>query len=191
MDLRRCNGISIVEIIVVVAIIAVISAITFPLWASSKQKAHEAETVLSLKQLWIALELYRQDYDGASKFVGTGHELGLPNQDGFAELRTTLKLKWHKKSDRKAYGPVFYPADQSDLVPGYESFLATKLRRWTNYNRAHENLSVIVGDFNHTETCGQFPVETCFFKGFGITLDGSSKRKQAAGNIHTCEWWEK
>ncbi|MCC7228821.1 MAG: prepilin-type N-terminal cleavage/methylation domain-containing protein, partial [Fimbriimonadaceae bacterium] len=96
----RCKAFSFVEVLVVIAIIVVVTAISFPIWAAAKKRAKESGTIANLKQTWVSIELYRQDYDGSGKSVGDGHDLGLPNQDGFAVLLSKLNLNWWRVPGR-------------------------------------------------------------------------------------------
>lgn len=54
---------TLIELLVVISIIAILAAILFPVFASAREKARQAESISNLKQLAIAFQLYTQDYD--------------------------------------------------------------------------------------------------------------------------------
>ncbi len=100
-------------------------------------------------------------------------------------------IEWWHQGDKIGYGPIYYPIDKSDLVSSSHSkFLDQRLKEWLDYSGRNEASSIIIGDFNHTDGCAQFPDKFCLFKGFGLTLNGSIVRKRATGEIHSVEWWE-
>lgn len=72
---------SLVEILVVLVIIAALTAIAFPVLARVREHGRRSACMANLKQIGIALNLYRQDYDGAEPMKGArlSHSaLGLP-----------------------------------------------------------------------------------------------------------------
>src|SRR5438876_3640768 len=57
---------TLIELLVVIAIIAILAAILFPVFAAARSKARSAACVSNLKQIGLALSMYRQDYDGTN-----------------------------------------------------------------------------------------------------------------------------
>src|SRR5688572_21323462 len=58
------QGFTLIELLVVIAIIAILAAILFPVFAQARGKARQTSCLSNLKQLGLAFEQYKQDYDG-------------------------------------------------------------------------------------------------------------------------------
>lgn len=74
----RRTAFTLIELLVVIAIIAILAAILFPVFASAKQSAKQTVCIIHIRQLGMALTLYRVDYDDmwapASNTVSAGPE---------------------------------------------------------------------------------------------------------------------
>src|SRR3989442_716208 len=68
------TGFTLIELLVVIAIIAILAAILFPVFAQAREKARQTACLSNMKQLSLALEMYRTDYDGRNPGPGdTAH----------------------------------------------------------------------------------------------------------------------
>jgi len=78
-------GFTLIELLVVIAIIAILAAILFPVFAQAREQARKASCQSNLKQLSLAVGMYRQDYDETYPFGGWR-----PNADGTWDWQNTV-----------------------------------------------------------------------------------------------------
>ena len=179
------------ELLAVIVIISIVAALTYPAWQNSKVQAAERVTESNLHQAFIAVELYRQDYDGGGSTFGSSSALGLPNREGFVSLLKKSGIVWWIGKDIYGYGPIYYPWDKSEKTSDMtDEFWNSQMSAWLAYNKKYQGQSVMIGDFNHTLGCGVTPVYTCLMKGQGIQFDGSLRRREAVGSVFQPSWWE-
>jgi prepilin-type N-terminal cleavage/methylation domain-containing protein len=80
---RRNRAFTLVEVLVVIVIILALAALIFPVFARAKENARRGVCQSNLRQIGIAVLLYRQDYDGMDPEKGShlSHsQLGLPHR---------------------------------------------------------------------------------------------------------------
>ena len=58
------NAFTLIELLVVIAIISILASILFPVFARTRENARAASCLSNMKQMGLAIEMYKQDYDG-------------------------------------------------------------------------------------------------------------------------------
>ncbi len=64
------GGFTLIELLVVIAIIAILAAILFPVFAQAREKARTASCSSNARQMGLAINMYKQDYDERFPFGG-------------------------------------------------------------------------------------------------------------------------
>lgn len=59
----KSRAFTLIELLVVIAIISILAAILFTVFARAREKARQATCISNLKQIGLALAMYRGDYD--------------------------------------------------------------------------------------------------------------------------------
>ena len=179
------RGFTLGEILVVIGIIAVVAAISFPVFASSKNSAHEATCLNNLRQIYGAVSLYRSDHDGEGVY-GEASKMGLP-----PTLVTLVHTKMIVETTLHCTGeplprmalPLYMRFWQDDDVE------AGMKNSWSAYVQEAGSNAILVGDTNH-RTAGKprlAPFVTHF--GIGLHLDGHVSRRSAQGDWGDLYWW--
>jgi len=65
---RNRSGFTLIELLVVIAIIALLAAILFPVFAQAREKGRRASCTSNLRQIGLAIAMYRQDYDQVNPY---------------------------------------------------------------------------------------------------------------------------
>ena len=111
------SGFTLVELLVVIAIISILAAILFPVFARARDNARAASCKSNLKQIYLGLKQYAQDYDG-----------GYPDQTvlGNSSFRYTndiyslpVLLTPYTKSEQIWYCPSAYEGHNDAKIPSY------------------------------------------------------------------------
>ncbi len=63
------RGFTLIELLVVIAIVAVLAAILFPVFARAREKARQATCASNLRQIGLAVEMYKADHDDTYVYV--------------------------------------------------------------------------------------------------------------------------
>ena len=69
----RSKGFTLIELLIVVVIILILASILFPVFVKARDTARKASCVSNLRQIGIAIGMYREDYNGypAQPWMGT------------------------------------------------------------------------------------------------------------------------
>lgn len=64
--LVRNAAFTLIELLVVIAIVAILAAILFPVFSRAKEAAKKASCTSNMRQIGLAIAMYRTDYDGVN-----------------------------------------------------------------------------------------------------------------------------
>lgn len=184
--MNRCNhsarlGFTLIEVISVVAILSVLIAILFPVFTRAKDSAYKTVAASNLRQLFVAVELYRTDYDGQG-VIGRASAMGLPRYLTFYELSSPKKL--FPGTDGLWASPCGQHPDTPQLSKagtnlGY-SPSDIEDEPWATYVALAGPNAVFLSDSNCNDK--SVPIGSLFFTTFhiGVAIDGHIRRKSVS-----------
>lgn len=172
--MNRSRAFTLVEFLVVLTIIAVIVALVFPVFQSAKRSAKVARTMSASHQLWLALSLYRSDWDGEGK-IGTASEMGLPPFG--PQIRNVATPELWLQTCSPNQGFTYWPTNDG----GPDS--------WQEYvTIAGEGVPIV-----STTSCtpSEWDVDNQFHPKLGIaaTIGGTVIKRNRAGSTGRLAWW--
>lgn len=74
------RGLTLIEALVVLVIVAILTGILIPVMGKVKRNAQINESLSRLQQLWSAMEIYRNEWDGSNVDYSSLAALGLPKR---------------------------------------------------------------------------------------------------------------
>lgn len=104
--MRRWGAFTILELLIVAAIIGVLAGILLVAVHAARERSRVTTCLSNLRQIGMALGLYRQDYNGTDAIPGQEMEywqLGLPSFSQFEQFR-----KQYVKDERIFHCPGYF-----------------------------------------------------------------------------------
>lgn len=133
---RNDRGFTVNETLVVVAICALLSAIIFAATAPVRERARQAQCTNNLRQIGVALQVYRQDWEGTDP-IQNGlplpyHRLGLPEGHMWVKALNLPRSTWFCPS---RWCDPFYDPDMDRQLASSYMFLALSDSETERLNR--------------------------------------------------------
>lgn len=129
--LLKAKGFTLIELLVVIAIIAILAAILMPVFAQAREKARSATCQSNLKQLGLAMNMYRTDYDGKFPFGGWNSPQRRVTMDWQNSIAPYVKNKGVYRcpsstefDENDAGGPTAWHWNKNPISYMYNNFLA-------------------------------------------------------------------
>jgi prepilin-type N-terminal cleavage/methylation domain-containing protein len=171
--LRR--AITLVEILVVIAILAILAAITAPAYIRSKEGSKEARCTANLRQLYVGIELYRQDWDqGGGSTAGMGYPPLMQYGD---IIQKPIGADGCSASPWGMWTGYFY------LAMGDQSFYGQSTGiDWTEYLRQEGPNAIVLADLNHNDPKDGYGFAHSTIRVKGISVTGSIRRFMSKGD---------
>lgn len=176
------RGITLLEVMICCAIIALIAALSLPALASAKLASLKTTTKSNLRQINLALMLYREDSQPPD--TGNLYELGLPPHAEIRRMISQLGLKPPRKAPFPGWD--FYYV----LIPDPDHASAQVLTMWRNYNEGCGASSTYLADMTWSEVSIEEPSPYVTKHAIGITLDGSVVDRRRFGYPFMPPWWD-
>jgi prepilin-type N-terminal cleavage/methylation domain-containing protein len=170
----RKSAFTLIEILVVVSIVALLGALIFPVFGRAKEGAHETSCESNLKQVDLALQLYRTEWDGQDN--GTAAQMGLP----MYVMDSTASLKCSSNPHPENWPYVMFW--QGYVVSDPQGI-------WLGLVSKYGMASPMVVDANHNDP--DIPMFSPYFKRFGIVLylNDSVHKLSRAGDVQSPYTW--
>jgi prepilin-type N-terminal cleavage/methylation domain-containing protein len=120
----RRRAFTLTELLIVIAIIAVLAAILFPVFARSKERAKHTACEARLRQFALALNLYRNDYDGKgfiwATYDGKGNRYPFNSYEPMASYLGSGQTVWcpEPTSDPMVARDFYHYSTWNDTISG-------------------------------------------------------------------------
>jgi prepilin-type N-terminal cleavage/methylation domain-containing protein len=139
----RIRALTLIEIVVVMAIIVALAALIYPVFARAKESSRRTVCKSNLRQIGIAVSLYRQDYDGmeAQKGATLSHsQLGLPHSwsistfyDDYVKNRSLLFCPSYVPDGQHLGSSYMWPLFESEYTRPDENWEGIAALRGEDY----------------------------------------------------------
>ncbi|MEQ1821662.1 MAG: prepilin-type N-terminal cleavage/methylation domain-containing protein [Fimbriimonadaceae bacterium] len=177
------KGFTLIEILVVIAIIAAVAGVLYPVFSRSKQAALETKSISNMRQIYLAIQAYRNDCEGTA--YGKAEEMGLPPAPFEKWIGPAAKL--NPPLRRAGLHYFYYP------IPSAEDH---RVPSWEDYTETHFGSTVVIADVWFDSQPAKPPYTSWVDDPdaekyvLGITLDGSLRKKRAIGHLEMA-WWDR
>jgi len=112
---NKSTAFTLVELLVVIAIISILAAILFPVFAKAREKARQATCTSNLRQIGIALAMYRSDFDSVNAAYRTCDSVTTPSV--LADCSNIAKATIYTGPGERWWAPYDNTVSPTTIVP--------------------------------------------------------------------------
>ncbi|MCH8274690.1 MAG: type II secretion system protein [Armatimonadetes bacterium] len=171
------KGFTLTEVLVILTILAVLAALLFPVLRRATERGKEVTCLSNFRQMHIALELYRADYEGAGRY-GEAAAMGMPP--------TTLWLIPYGYDPREMRCPGISFTNQVERALYMEMWGG---KDWVPTVTEFEDDTVIYIDLNHSFPGRSIYSESNTHRAIGLYLGGHIETRIRTGSPDSLKWW--
>lgn len=182
MNPSKKRAFTLIEIIVVVVIVAILVAILVPVFARAVHSAQMNASQQRLKQLQLAVEIYRMDYDGVGRY-GSMYDAGLPTYGyvysthmgfGMDFFVSPCGYKEHIEANQRRLSYQYTPSP----MPGY-----------TEHLQKYQEDALLFVDQHCNDPSTDLNNQYHYKRGLGVTLGGRLINRYSLGYTGDINWW--
>lgn len=180
------RGLTFIEVLAVTGIILALLSIGWITSQSVRDRAHYERCASQLRQLSLAISIYRDEFDGASR-SGTLYEMGLPPFPLRKSLPVSSTFRCQRipnilYKNRRAFPYYYFP-----VRPEIDATIPT----WAEYSRQYGEHAILLGDINHNSDQRALVSPNMSKTAIGISLDHTLVRPRKAGDWRNKDWWDR
>jgi prepilin-type N-terminal cleavage/methylation domain-containing protein len=177
----KVKGFTLIEIITVLAIVAILWAITMPVYAKASRAAKEQSNTQRLKQISLAVSIYRTENEGDGKY-GTASQMGIhPLTPAIPRFRK-LFAPPYPCGRRGIADFMFWPTEQG---------IGEGLEPWQTVSVVYEEQTPLVSTTNCSPADSNVDNVYHVKVGHAVQLDGGLIKRISTGDDAYVAWWKR
>lgn len=182
MNPSKKRAFTLIEIIVVVVIVAILVAILVPVFARAVHSAQMNASQQRLKQLQLAVEIYRMDYDGVGRY-GNMYDAGLPTYG-------------YVYSTHMGFGMDFFvsPCGYKENIEANQRRLSyqytpSPMPDYSEHLQKYQEDALLFVDQHCNDASTDLRNQYHYKRGLGVTLGGRLINRYSLGFTGDIAWW--
>lgn len=175
----RSRGLTLFEILCTVAIIVTLLSVALPAFARSKKKAKDLQCTSNLKQLYYAIEIYRQDHN--TDAGSTAPQMGYP--DVHTAMKMSSKLFGNRACHEAPWGPIYSEFPYIYYGRGDVFFGEPGSIRFGEYYAGVGDHGVLLADLSHNDDNLPWLSDHTELLAFTVNIGGGFRKFRSSGDF--------